>query len=112
MLKGKHSEVPAALLLAAAHEELIRQAAQGEVLHNDDTTVEILEVMGERAKKSPAADDPRDPDRKGLFTSGLVATREGQRIALFFSGRQHAGENLSDGLRHRAAELPSILANQ
>jgi len=95
----------AALLIAAAYKELIRQAAQGEVVYNDDTTVKILELMGERAEKSPPPDDPHDPDRTGLFTSGVVATRAGVRIALFFSGRQHAGENLSDVLKHRAAEL-------
>jgi hypothetical protein len=27
-------------------------------------------------------------------------------VALFFSGRRHAGENLADVLKHRAAELP------
>ena len=32
-----------------AFEELIRQAAQGEVVYNDDTTVKILELMGKRA---------------------------------------------------------------
>jgi hypothetical protein len=95
----------AALLIASAYEELIRQAAQGEVVYNDDTRVKILELMGERVEKSPPADDPHDPDRRGLFTSGVVATREGVRIALFFSGRQHAGENLSDVLKHRVAEL-------
>src|SRR5208282_4277817 len=36
--------------LGPAHEELIRQAAQGEVLHNDDTTVKILELMGQRGR--------------------------------------------------------------
>jgi transposase len=40
-----------------------------------------------------------------MFTSGIVSTREGRRIALFFSGRQHAGENLADVLAHRAATL-------
>jgi transposase len=95
----------AVLLLAAAYEELIRQAAQGEVLHNDDTTVKILELMGARAKHSPPPDDPHHPDRTGLFTSGVVSTCAGHRIALFFSGRQHAGENLSDVLQHRAQEL-------
>ncbi len=94
-----------ALLLLAAYEELIRQAAQGDVLYNDDTTVKILELMGERAKKSPPPEDPHDPDRTGLFTSGVVATRAGLRIALFFSGRQHAGENLADVLKHREDEL-------
>ncbi len=95
----------AALLMVAAYEELIRQAAQGEVVYNDDTAVKILELMGERVQKCPPPEDPHDPDRTGLFTSGVVATREGLRIALFFSGRRHAGENLSDVLQHRAAEL-------
>jgi len=95
----------AASLLAPAYEEHIRQAAQGEVVYNDDTTVKILELMGKRAQKSPPPDDPHDPHRTGLFTSGVVATRAGRRIAIFFSGRQHAGENLSDVLQYRAVEL-------
>lgn len=94
-----------ALLLLAAYQELIRQAAQGDVLYNDDTTARILELMGERAKKSPPPEDPHDPDRTGLFTSGVVATRAGLKIALFFSGRQHAGENLADVLKYREDEL-------
>jgi len=36
----------------------------------------------------------------------VVSTAEGRRIALFFTGRQHAGENLADVLKRRAAELP------
>jgi transposase len=31
--------------VAPAYEELIRQAAQGDVLHNDDTPMKILEYM-------------------------------------------------------------------
>ena len=90
-----------------AYEELIRQAAQGHVLHNDDTTVKILELMGERAKAAAVAAPVTDePDRTGLFTTGVVATRDGKRIALFFSGRQHAGENLRDVLLRRATDLP------
>ena len=42
---------------------------------------------------------------RGLFTSGIVSTRDGRRIALFFSGRQHAGENLGDVLRERVQAL-------
>ena len=95
----------AALLIAPAYNELIRQAAQGEVLYNDDTTVRILEMMGQRARKAPPPKDDRDPGRSGLFTSGVVATRSGVRIALFFSGHRHAGENLSQVLQHRAAQL-------
>ena len=95
----------ASSLIAPAYDELIRQAAQGEVIHNDDTTVRILELMGARARKTPPSDDEHDPKRTGLFTSGVVATLSGMRMALFFSGRRHAGENLSEVLQHRAAEL-------
>ena len=99
--------------LTPVYEELIRQAAQGELLHHDDTNVKILELMGEGAKQK-AFDESReendadgvDPDRKGLFTSGVVAVSGEKRIALFFSGRQHAGENLVEVLRQRASGLP------
>ena len=64
--------------------------------------------MGKRVQKSPPPDDPHDPNRTGLFTSGVVATRTGRRIAIFFSGRQHAGENLSDVL-DRSAELDASI---
>jgi transposase len=103
---------PAAQQIAPAWHELIRQAAQGEVVYNDDTTIKILEFMGKRAKQAALADDGIDdaankksPKRTGLFTSGIVSTRDGRRIALFFSGRQHAGENLADVLAHRAEAL-------
>jgi transposase len=97
----------ASSLIQPAYDELIRQAAQGHVLHNDDTTVKILELMGERAKAAVIdAADPVGPDRTGLFTTGVVATSEGKQIALFFSGRQHAGENLRDVLLRRATDLP------
>jgi transposase len=96
--------------LAPAFTELIRQAAQGDVLHNDDTTVKILELMDQRGRQGALVDAERDvseaDDRTGLYTSGVVALRDGHRVALFFSGRRHAGENLAQVLAHRAAELP------
>lgn len=89
-----------------AHKELIRQAAQGEVLHNDDTTVKILALMKDRPPGEESAEESGDdPERTGVFTSGIVSTREGRKIALFFSGHKHAGENLADVLAHRASEL-------
>jgi len=85
----------AAEIIKPALEELIRQAAQGGVLHNDDTSMRVLQMAREPSDK-----------RTGVFTSGIVATNEGQRIALYLTGRQHAGENLADVLRWRAAGLP------
>jgi transposase len=64
------------------------------VVHNDDTSMRVLRL----------AREPSD-DRTGVFTSGIVSTKQGQKIALYFTGRQHAGENLRDVLQHRAKEL-------
>jgi hypothetical protein len=50
--------------------------------------------------------EPSD-ERTGVFTSGIVSTGQGRNIALYFTGRQHAGENMADVLAQRAAELPS-----
>ena len=95
-----------------AFDELIRQAADGEVLFNDDTTVKILEMMGKRARENILAEDSAEDSakketsrRSGMFTTGIVSTRDGRKIALFFSGRQHAGENLTDVLTQRAKTL-------
>lgn len=94
--------------LTPASNELIRQAAQGTLIHNDDTTVKILELMHakETATSDEQASSPDSSERTGTFTSGIVATSAGHRIALFFSGRKHGGENLTDVLRQRAADLP------
>jgi hypothetical protein len=92
----------AAELIKPARDELIRQAAQGEVMHNDDTA---MKVMALRREKPPAGQDGESGERTGVFTSGVVSTGEGRKIALFFTGRQHAGENLRDVLKRRAAEL-------
>jgi transposase len=88
----------AAETIKAARDELIRQAAQGEVLHNDDTSMRVLRLVRELSD-----------DRTGVFTSGIVSTQQGRRIAVYFTGRQHAGENLRDVLDHRAGELAAPL---
>lgn len=91
-------------------EELILQAAQSKVVHNDDTAMRILTWMGKRRKKS-LAEEPKghDPKRTGIFTSGILSVigrgRRQRRIALFFTGRKHAGENLADVLARRRSGL-------
>jgi hypothetical protein len=87
-------------IVEPAFQELIRQGAQGEVLHNDDTSAKILALMKDRRD---LVTDPKT--RTGIFTSGIVSIREDREIALFFTGGKHAGENLSDVLAKRAAEL-------
>lgn len=90
-------------VLKPAYQELIRQAAQGEVVHNDDTTMKILTMMPARSPTEECAEEKSE--RTGVFTSGVVSTREGRRIALFFTGRKHAGENLAAVLSQRVSEL-------
>jgi transposase len=84
----------AAAVLKPAFDQLVWQAAQGEVLHNDDTGMRILQLAREPSDK-----------RTGIFTSGIVSLWQDQQIALFFTGRQHAGENLADLLKHRAEQV-------
>lgn len=86
-------------LLKPAHYELMRLAAQGEVLGNDDTRAQILEL------KRPDGDK-----RTGTFTTGIVSQFQGLQIALFITGTQHAGENTGDLLKLRPEGLePPIL---
>jgi transposase len=85
---------PAAGSLEPILGELIRQAAQGSVVHNDDTGMRILKLVRNT-----------DDGRTGTFTSGIVSIWGEWRIALYFTGWKHAGENLADVLKRRAAEL-------
>jgi transposase len=86
----------AAQVIKPARDELIRQAAQGTVVHNDDTSMRVLMLKR----------DPRD-ERTGVFTSGIVSVDQGWKIALYFTGGRHAGENIAEVLKQRSAELPS-----
>jgi transposase len=91
-----------------AWEELVREAAQGEVLHNDDTTAVILETIRERHRREQAGEAAQVPgERTGTFTTGIVSVVGQRKLALFFTGHQHAGENLRDVLLKRAAGLPA-----
>ena len=65
----------AAKPLRLAREELIRQAAQGDVMHNDDTGMRMLRLIREPGDK-----------RTGAFTSGIVSLAGAWTIALFFTG--------------------------
>lgn len=87
--------------LQPVHAALLRQAAQGDVLHNDDTGATILRPPGTRGDGEP----PGAPGRTGTFTSAIVATTAGRELACFVTGHQHAGENLAAVLQHRAAAL-------
>ena len=95
-----HSAIPQ---LLPAHEQMIDQAAQGTLVHTDDTTMKLLELTAEQRAAALGEDAE---GRTGVFTSGIVSIGEGRKIVLFFTGARHAGENLAAVLKRRAAKLP------
>jgi transposase len=80
--------------IAEAYLELVRQGAQGKVLYNDDTTARILKLERDESD-----------ERTGVFTTGIVSTTDGNKIALFFTGKRHSGENMEKLLAQRASGL-------
>ena len=92
----------AAQKLQPVFEELITEAAQADVLHNDDTTMKVLDLSKEQLAAAAAG---AEQERTGVYTSGLIATQGERAIALFFTGQKHAGENLAEVLKRRAAQL-------
>lgn len=92
-----------------AYEELIRQAAAGEVVHIDDTNMQVLDLD----KQIREEIERGEKGRTGIFTSGVLSTLGEWRIALFFTGRQHAGENVASVLAKRSAGLdpPIVMAD-
>jgi transposase len=85
------------------HKELIRRAAQGEALYHDDTSMKVLSIAKEIQEEIAAGTS----ERTGIFTSGIVSSAGERRIALFYTGRKHAGENLIELLKERAAQRPA-----
>ena len=94
-------------VIRPAFDELIRQAAQGEVFYNDDTSMKILALARASPRRVEGEEEASSArERTGLFTSGIVSrTRQGQRIVMFFTGRKHAGENFARVLAERAKRL-------
>lgn len=88
-----------ALSLIAVYVELNREAADGDVLYIDDTVAQILKL------NVPIRKGKNGKDRTGIYTSGILSTRAGIEIALFFTGNYHAGENLEMLLSQRNSEL-------
>lgn len=120
MQRDLHTPIPASTqwdvlwesrrVFVPVFQELRRQAAQGDVLHEDDTYARIASLMGNRRAKLVAKGKLPDPQRSGLYTTGIVSLTVEQPIVLFFTGRKYAGENLADLLDERKAHRePPIL---
>ena len=91
----------ASQVLEAVWAEMVRQAAQGQVIHIDDTRMKVLALNSQLQKMLEADKDART----GVFTSGVVSLVEGHQFVLFFTGNKHAGENLEAILSQRDTAL-------
>ncbi len=82
-----------------AFDRLKYYASQGDVIYNDDTVMKILDLIKEIKQEED------EKGRKGMFTSGILSTNCDYKIALFYTGRKHAGENLNEVLSQRSSDL-------
>ena len=79
---------------------LIWYAANSDCIYQDDTFIKILALIKENKQCQPA--------RKGMSSSGFVT--EGKHpIALFFAGREHAGEHFDQIMEHRSKDADDII---
>ena len=82
--------------------ELRYEAAQSELIYQDDTSVRILSLLKENDQA------PADA-RVGMYTTALVGCQGARRIVLYRSGRSHAGENLAELLLERESDRKAPL---
>lgn len=83
---------------------MCEHASAAELVQNDDTKARILSVMKDREERKRT---PDEDERTGIFTTAILAVVQNinVRIALFFTGIKHAGENLDDLLSKRPKGL-------
>jgi transposase len=82
------------LTVSPVVDAMMRFSAQGSLIHNDDTTMKVLSFLNEE-----------DPKRKGIYTTAILSICGEHKIAVFMTGRNHAGENLTEVLKNRIRSL-------
>jgi hypothetical protein len=98
-------------MLLPIWERFLQEAAQGEVLNNDDTPMTILQLLKDRSVALDHTDGEQQSkadERTGVFTTAILSSgAQRHTIALFHSGVKHAGENMEALLKHRDPNLPT-----
>lgn len=88
--------------LVPLYKEYINRAAQGKLFYTDDTGVKVLSLIKEISEEQKTG---KGKTRTGIFTTGIISESGNRKIALFFSSRKHAGENMTDLLENRVKGL-------
>jgi transposase len=89
----------AALLIFPTLESM---AANGDVVHNDDSHVKITDVIRHN-RLHP------ENERRGMFTTGFISRTNQRDIALFYNGKLHAGENMERLLKKRDVNAGTVI---
>jgi hypothetical protein len=77
-------------------EQLLDLGTQGSVLHNDDISMRVQSLRRQIDAEALGG-------RTGLFTTSVLCQAGPHLVALFFTGFQHAGENLAYSGANRTA---------
>jgi transposase len=81
---------------------LERLAANGDVIHNDDSHVKITDLIHHN-RLHP------NKERTGMFTTGFISRTNQRDIALFYNGTAHAGENMEYLLNKRDTHASTVI---
>jgi hypothetical protein len=73
-------------------------AAQARIIFYDDTSVKIIKCQPHKEK-----------DRKGVRTTVIIAEKDDHRLAIYASGRNHAGDNVIELLANRQPGLDTLI---
>lgn len=81
---------------------LERFAANGEIIHNDDSHVKITDIIRHNRLH-------HDKERTGTFITGFISRTKERDIALFYNGTRHAGENMECLLHKRNINADKVI---
>jgi len=84
------------------YQHLLYLSAQATHLNTDDTNMRVQSLVQENKTLN-------NNERKGIFTTAMIAQVGEHEINLVMTGRQHAGENLSDLLEKRKESTEKML---
>jgi hypothetical protein len=95
----------ASVPVIATYRALEQCAANGQIAHIDDTAMKVLSLIDSRKD----AEIVGKPTLKRIYTSTIAVQVDGHTIVLYYTGREHAGNNLDKILKHRDPTLEPLI---
>ena len=82
-------------------QSLLKKASDGNKFFIDDTKAKVLALLKENKNNSP--------ERRGIYTTGIISDTDDGKIILYLTGRRHAGENIDRIIKERKSSKQPIL---